>query len=298
MSGVAMTHTHTYIANHGTNAWLRNFEQLKGIRIGERMKSWPIHLRQHIGFGCEPRALVLHGEKTEVPEMIWNDFGLFGPTGPLPELFTERILHSAEGLSLLQFVDGLIQRLAHLHYRAWASNRPECDNAGRVKGFHCFLNDLSGQAATRYPHLAWLKPDPSLLPLMVRKAMHIEITLEQLPVRHVVNEHAFKLGQHRLGQFVMGKQMCIYGVASRLFKITIKPESPHEFEAWRDPIGLLRQQLARMLQICMPTMQADIHVIPVITRKGSQLGRSKLGRACLTSSNSKTDVKALEEFNS
>ncbi len=293
-----MSETHTYIANHATHAWLRNFEHEKGIQIGERLNSWPIHLRQQIGFGCEPRALVLNRSQSEIPELIWNDFGLFGPAGPLPELFTERILHSSDGKYLLQFIDGLIQRLAHLHYRAWASNRPECDTQNRINGFKSFLKDLSGPSVEQLPHLAWSKPQPNMLPLLVQKRLKVDLNITQVPVQQVKNETPFVLGRHRLGQELIGQNLLVYHCASRKIKISIQPRDAQDFENWRDPQSLLRHKLHALIQTCIPHKQSEIHIEPVKPLQTARLGHMKLGRSFICHIPTNYCLESIEEFTS
>jgi predicted component of type VI protein secretion system len=295
---MAMNETHTYIANHATHAWLRNFEHEKGVQIGERLNSWPIHLRQQIGFGSEPRALLLNRSQSEIPELIWNDFGLFGPSGPLPELFTERILHSSDGKYLLQFIDGLIQRLAHLHYRAWASNRPECDTKKRANGFKSFLKDLSGCSTEQLPHFSWSKPQPNLLPLMAKKRLKVELDIKQSPVQKMRNDNPFSLGRHRLGEVVMGQYLLVYHCASRKFRISIKPRDVKDFEILRDPQSLLRRKIQALIQTCIPNQQSEIHIEPVKPSQSARLGQMKIGRSFISQTSYQLSMHGIEDFKS
>ena len=277
-----MNSSTTYIDNQSTHAWLRSFEYREKIVIGEQPKFWPIHLRQQVGFNSEPRAKLADRQENQVPELIWNDFGLFSPTGPLPEIFMERVLHSTNGKYLLQFIDGLIQRLSHLHYRAWAANRPECDSNQRTNGFTSFIQALSDANVSEYPHLVWLKPLPQMLPSIAKNKLKLELHLEQIPVQKITNETPIKLGCGRLGHEILGTHLHMYTIPLRRFKVSVNPSTEKMFKELRDQDSLTRKKLNALIKVCITAPQkAEVYIQPVEVITKSRMGNIQLGRSQL-----------------
>lgn len=271
------------IDNQSTHAWLRSFELKENVRLGEQLKHWPVLLRQHIGFGSEPRATLKLHEGQEAPELIWNDYGLFGPTGPLPEVFMEKVLHSPNGGALIQFIDGLTQRLSHLHFRAWAASRPECDTHDRKNGFRSFIQSISGLSELSHPHFAWIKPLPQMLPGIAKNKLKLELILEQSPVQRIPNEMPCRLGSGRLGREILGSNLHIYTLPLRKFKVSVSPDSEQMFKELRDTDSAIRKKLNELIKVCISAPQkAEVHIQPVGHSVASKLGHIQLGRSLLS----------------
>jgi len=112
-----------------------------------RPRDEPLRLTQHASLAFAPASLHEYKPGTAaygLGRLSINNFGMFGPNGPMPQHLTEyvqeRILHSKDQ-TLARFCDIFQHRMILLFYRAWADcqavnslDHPARDGFGRYVG--------------------------------------------------------------------------------------------------------------------------------------------------------------------
>lgn len=280
----------TYLPGTGSHAWLRHIELHTGRPIGHGLgyplpppaQAIGVRLEQHLGFDCEPRVRWEEGYGSQIPRLYWHDYGLFAPSGPLPEHITETLLHAPKHEAMLRFVGDLTQRLAQLHYRAWAQRRPECDHSGASDSLRVFAGLLSSPNVDALPHLAWHKPGIGQLAQLAMRELGIRLQVACSPLRRVANDQACRLGLSALGSASpIGVSIAIFGIG----RVLIAVEAPdiRRYRNLRDSRGTERVQLNRLIALCIPAgSDIDIRIQAPVQAPLARLGTGRLGsiRAC------------------
>ncbi len=107
---------------------------------------------QHLGFAGQPinKATSRHNEKDQLAlELYVSFFGLTGPSGVLPQHYTEMLLQRLKQRdgAMRDFFDIFNHRLISLYYRAWEKYRFACQyeiSDGLSDPFSKLLRQLSG----------------------------------------------------------------------------------------------------------------------------------------------------------
>jgi predicted component of type VI protein secretion system len=272
-----------FLPSSGTHSWLRCFERRMQVRLGtlnagERIRNLPLHILQRVGFSCEPRAVWRSASPQESASLVWNDYGLLGPDGPLPMQFTERLLHARQGHAVLRLIDGLSQRLAHLHYRAWAQHRPECEWGHSDNRLAILLGKLCGDVDTPFPYFAWARPPLSHLPMLAKQRLGLHVRVRCEWSGQAVNDLPACLGDVRLGTACIGRQVRVAGSVSRRVRVSASPATSTQYEELRSLGSILRRRLDGLIRACTASgSHVCLSIHPPVDLPAGTLGRSRLG---------------------
>jgi type VI secretion system protein ImpH len=97
---------------------------LPRVGYGKLLQQDPLRFGQNPSLAFEGASL--HSLETgEVPKLLLNSFGLFGPNGPMPVCTTEYALLSDSALG--PFADVFHHRLISLFYRSWEASQKAAD---------------------------------------------------------------------------------------------------------------------------------------------------------------------------
>lgn len=270
-----------HIAGAAIHGRLRAYERASGIRIGDSARGLAsIRLDQAVGFATDDRALWQQAEAGP-PVLLSPHFGLLAPHGPLPNRFTELILHEPDGRMVLHFLDLLVQRHAQLHYRAWAQLRPECEVGQGDDRFCRLLIELAG-GRFAVPHLAWQTPAADRLPAIVRRRLGFGVSVQRDTVDWRDNPRPLRMGTVGLGQGIVGRRVALHGGMHAPVRLCACPETAGKFAALRAPGGTLRARLMALARECHGVAAAiQLRIIAPSILPSARLQRVPLGQVRL-----------------
>lgn len=272
----------------GTHAWLRCFEQRHHICIGQTNHSiakTPIELIQELNFSNETRAFWTVKNAENKISLAWGDFGLFGPSGPLPESVTEQLLHARHGQVFASFINLITQRIAHLYYRAWSMQRPECEikDLGQSDQFTALLTNLCGNAHSVAPHFQWVKPSASVLPLHIEKEFNLRADMQSIPIEWMQNSAKAYLGFSQLGRHNLGQTIPCYARAFSLTHLVLRPLDLRTYLCLSDRSSKLYRRLKDLIAEYLPIdSRCGFALIPLIDLPKAQLGNARLSQVQLS----------------
>jgi type VI secretion system protein ImpH len=218
-------------------------------------------------------------------EFTISFLGLYGPSSPLPNYFTEVLLARDDRGLTRGFLDLFHHRLVSLAYRSWAKYHPE-SSGEETKRLRSRLSQLiDGTAAVTQDlplerllsHLGTLsRTAPSAVAVAQLLARHfaVPVTVEQCMARWttIPEEARSLLGRRgRLGRdSVAGRT--IYN-RTTAFGLSLGPLTPEEFSAFL-PAGARQRELAALVRRLNPD-QLDCQVSLLIA--AADLPASVLG---------------------
>jgi len=266
------------------NAWLRGLEGRTGRRIGVgAVADAGLRLRQRASFASDPRAFWREATARAPAELVWDEHGLLAPNGPMPDGLTESVLHAADGAAVAAFLDMLVQRLAQLHYRAWAQLRPECEARHADDRFRHLLELLAGGAFAS-PHLASSPPPPGALPALARRLFEVDLVVRRQAVAWQPQPMPIALARVRLGRQGIGRRVPLDGAAHGNAWLEVRARDLVQFERLRTPGDALGEGLLALARQCLGA-HARIRLriaaprpLPPARLGDAALGRSRLAR--------------------
>lgn len=272
-----------YLPIGAVDSRLRWFEQRRGIRIGASDRpTAAVRITQRVGFASDPRAS-WHESEAGVAEICSPAFGLLAPFGPLPDRLTELVLHAPDGRAVGAFLNVLIQRVAQLHYRAWAQLRPECES-GQPENRFCRLLDRLAGGAFVVPHLAWQPPSPDVLPALARQKLDVRVRIERDAIRWHPNSRPAVLGRAHLGRGAVGRRVAVHAGPDAAVRLTLYPHDAPQLAALRDRRSPLATRLMMLARECHgPDAELRWSVVAPADLPAFRLARTPLGLARLGS---------------
>jgi type VI secretion system protein ImpH len=203
-------------------------------------------------------------------EFTISFLGLYGPSSPLPNYFTEALL-GREGRGLTRgFLDLFHHRLASLAYRSWAKYHPEssAEESRRLRARLTLLIDGTSAVTPDLPlerlltHLGPLSrtaPSAAAVAQLLTRHFDVPVAIEQCLARWttIPEEARSLLGRSgRLGRdSVAGRT--IYN-RTTAFALSLGPLTPQEFSAFL-PTGARHLELAALVRRLNPD-QLDCQV--------------------------------------
>ena len=276
------------IPNGGTHAWLRCFEQRHRICIGKTnhpADQIPIELIQKLNFSNETRAFWTAENAENISSLVWGDFGLFGPSGPLPESVTEQLLHARHGHIFTSFINLITQRIAHLYYRAWSMQRPECEvkDIRRSDQFTTLLANLCGDAHSMAPHFQWIKPSTSVLPLHIEKEFNVRADVQPTLIKWRQSSAKANLGFCKLGMHSLGRFVPYYARAFSFTYLVLRPIDLKTYLCLSDRSSKLYARLKDLIVEYLPIdARCEFALIPPMNLPIAQLGNARISQAQLS----------------
>lgn len=264
------------------DAWLRTLEGRTGRRIGtESPAASGLRLRQRPGFDEEPRAFWHDAGPHGPAELVSGHYGLLAPAGPMPDGLTEAVLHAPDGAEVAAFLDMLVQRLAQLHYRAWARLRPECEARHADDRFLQLLQLLAGGDFFA-PHLSSAPPAADALPALAHRLFGLAVQVRRPAVAWQPNPQPIALRQVRLGRQRIGRRVPLGGAQHGSVQLEVLARDAAQYGGLRQPEdGRLRGLLALARQCLGAHATVQLRVVPPRPWPAARLGRSALGRSRL-----------------
>jgi len=250
-----------------------------------------------LGFPAREVAEIRHSaDGTGQIEVRVNFLGLYGPSSPLPPVYTERILHSDVGDSVLEdFLDFFNHRLISLYRRIWARWRYHLRyRVGGGDPISARLLSLYGAPAAKDQHAAdpdtaLLLPQLGLLALYSRSSdvvagilthhFKVPIEVQEFVTREVRVSQA---DRGRLGRSMTVGRNMILGASVRdslgKFRVRVGPLSMPLFQQFL-PSGEHHARLTRLIQLTLKDpLEWDIElVLEENQASGSRLGRAQMG---------------------
>ncbi len=231
-------------------------------------------------------------------EFTISFLGLYGPSSPLPNYFTEALLARDERGLTRGFLDLFHHRLASLAYRSWGKYHPEtsAEETKRLRARLSLLIDGASAATTELPlerlltHLGTLSrtaPAAEAVAQLLARHFAVPVAIEQCLARWttIPVEARSLLGRSgRLGRdSVVGRTIFNRTTA---FGLNLGPLTPEEFAAYL-PMGVRQRELAALVrrlnpdqldcQISLLIAAADLPAC-VLGRGGAALNRgARLG---------------------
>lgn len=276
------------ISSNGTHAWLRCFEQRHRICIGQTNRSvaqTPIELIQELSFANETRAFWTTEDTNKKVSMTWGDFGLFGPSGPMPESVTEHLLHNRRGKVFTSFINLITQRIAHLYYRAWSMQRPECEvkDIANLDQFTTLLKNLCGDGNSIAPHFQWIRPCASVLPLHIEKEFNVRADMQSTEIEWRQNSDKAHLGFGRLGWLSLGQAIPCYSKSFTFARIVLRPLDSGTYLCLSDQSSKFYRRLKVLIMEYLPCdARCRFTLIPPVDLPPAQLGGARLSQVQLS----------------
>ncbi len=182
---------------------IRTIERETGLRLGSDLKpnEEPVVLKADPDAHFAATEVCSWNNQTEIPEVKVSFFGLFGPSGALPQHYTQLINDQArlQDFALRDFLDLFNHRLLSFFYRCWEKHkfpvafetahftgREDCCTAAlraligmRTEGHWDRLSFPSSDLLYFAGHLSNQRPTASALVDMVRDAFGVPAQVEQ-----------------------------------------------------------------------------------------------------------------------
>lgn len=276
------------IANTGTHAWLRCFERRLGICIGHQHHfdkgGVLLELNQKLNFSNEPRAFIEYESLSKTYKLTWNDFGLFGPSGPMPELLSEQLMHQRQGYVFTLFINRITQRIAQLYYRAWAMQRPECEVVAQQgkDQFSNLMANICSDPSSMAPHFHWQRLAPTVLPLHVKKVFGVDAQFSTSNLNWHQSEYRLRLGEGKISKNHLGACVPCYSRAFVKAKLIIKASNFKLYGLFADKQSNHFRKLCAVIHEYLPQgARCELKILesddlPSLKLSHSRLSKSKL----------------------
>jgi type VI secretion system protein ImpH len=249
-----------------------------------------LRFRAHLSLGFPASDLVDARPSTGADgarrwEFTISFLGLYGPSSPLPNYFTEALLAREDKGLTRGFLDLFHHRLASLAYRSWAKYHPESssEETKRLRARLALLIDGASSASPELPlerlltHLGTLSrtaPSAHAVAQLLTRHFAVPVAIEQCLARWtaIPAEARSLLGRSgRLGRdSVAGRNIFNRTTA---FALSLGPLTPEEFSAFL-PSGARHREFAALVRRLNPD-QLDCQVSLLIA--AADLPASVLG---------------------
>ena len=284
---------------------VRSIERETGLRIGSDLKPQqePVVLKADPDAQFPAVEVASWNSQTEPPEVKLSFFGLFGPSGALPQHYTQMLSDRAriKDFALRDFLDMFNHRLLSFFYRCWEKHQfPIAFETSRAAGREDLVTGaLRGLVGLRADglwnqlsvptsdflffsgHFANRRPTASALAAMIQSAFNVPTQVEQFVGQWMIIPLS---EQTRIGAQPLGVSMCNQlGVEAfagervldfqNKFRVRIGPLGFAEFLDLNPDSPKLRQVFDHIRLYVGPQYDVDLQVI----LKQDEVATSQLG---------------------
>ncbi|MDZ4850401.1 MAG: type VI secretion system baseplate subunit TssG [Pirellulaceae bacterium] len=272
---------------------MRSIEREAGLQLGGDLKyqQEPVILRADPDAQFPATEVAYWNSQQEPPEVIVSFFGLFGPSGALPQHYTQLLADRAriKDYALRDFLDMFNHRLLSFFYRCWEKHQfpiayetsRAADREDRVTGALRGLVGLrteglwdrlsvpSSDFLFFSGHFANQRPTASAIRSMIQSAFNVPAQVEQFVGQwmYVPIAEQTRLGSHPLG-FSIGNQLGVEAFAGQRvrdfenkFRVRIGPLGFNRFLEFNPDRPKLRQIFDYIRLYVGPQYDVDLQVI-------------------------------------
>jgi len=272
---------------------VRSIERETGLRLGGDLMPHqePVVLKADPDAQFPVSEIADWNAQKEPPEVSVSFFGMFGPTGALPQHYTQMIIDRAriKDYALRDFLDMFNHRLLSFFYRCWEKHQfpiayETSQSAGREDHLTGALRALAGLRTDGLwdelsvpssdflffaGHFANRRPTASALAAMIESAFHVPTRVEQFVGQwmYIPSAEQTRLGTQPLG-VSMGNQLGVEAFAGQRvldfqnkFRVCIGPLGFAKFLEFNPNSPKLRQVFDCVRLYAGPQYDFDLQVV-------------------------------------